>query len=73
MSKSASIKALEKVWIAETEGRLPFQSRAAIYRRLECHGLVRFDGETISGGSLPVRVEGWYLTHSGRLLYCSTC
>jgi hypothetical protein len=78
MTKAEKV-ALEKIWLAEVENRLPFQSKAEIYRRLEREGLVRFDGETIYGKGrspidrIPIRVEGWYLTHPGRLLYCASC
>lgn len=72
MSQSDELRFLEKVWAAEVEGRLPFQSGAAIYKRLETQGLVQ-RMETTLPGRFPVTVSGWQLTHAGRFLYCSTC
>ncbi len=66
-------KWLEKIWVAEVENRLPFQSSAAIYKRLEAQGLVQRGKEEFRSGGLPITVEGWYLTHAGRFAYCSTC
>jgi hypothetical protein len=66
------LEALEKVWIAEVSNQLPFQSRAAIYKRLEAHNLVERMEVTLPG-RLPVVVNGWQLTHAGRLYYCSSC
>lgn len=66
----AAIQALEKVFAAEIEGRLPFQSRAMIYVRLEKEGLVEEMSRTFPG-RFAVIINGWQLTHAGRLLYCS--
>jgi hypothetical protein len=68
------LKWLEKVWAAEVEGRLPLQSRAAIYKRLEDRGLVeRMKVEYPPDRFGPIVVEGWGLTHAGRFVYCSSC
>lgn len=69
---ACELKALEQIWMAEVSGKLPFQSRAAIYRKLADDGLVLYSQEVL-GGSLPVVISGWYLTHAGRLLYCMSC
>lgn len=66
------IKALEKVFAAEIEGRLPFRSKAAIFKRLHDEGLVE-PMERHFGGRFPVIVAGWQLTHAGRFMYCSSC
>lgn len=66
------MKALEKVFAAEVEGRLPFQSKATIYQRLNDEGLIE-PMERQFGGRFPVVVSGWQLTHAGRLMYCSSC
>jgi hypothetical protein len=71
----ATIKALERVFAAEIEGRLPYQSRAKIYQQLADDGLIepmerKFGGDRIFGA---VTVTGWQLTHAGRLLYCTSC
>lgn len=65
----AELSALEKVFKAEIEGRLPYQSRAKIYKTLEDYGWVTFDKEKCG----MVTVEGWYLTQAGRALYCAHC
>lgn len=70
---NAELKYLEKVWMAEVEGRLPFQSKAAIMKRLEAQGLVEPMEVTLRGRSLPIHLKGWQLTHAGRFYYCSTC
>ncbi len=62
-------EALGKVFAAEIENRLPYQSRKAIYRDLEQAGLVaRFNKYW---GTM--KVFGWALTHSGRYEYCRKC
>lgn len=72
--KKAHYNALERIFSAEIENRLPFQSKAAVFKELESIGYARFAKETIGhdrfGG---VVVEGWYLTHAGRLTYCMNC
>lgn len=68
------LQALEKIFAAEIEGHLPFQSTASVYKKLEADGLVRFGKETLSSDCLgAITVEGWYLTHAGRLMYCMSC
>lgn len=67
------ISALESVYGAEIQNRLPFQSRARIYKALEAKGMVERYTRTFGKGPFGVRVEGWSLTHLGRLEYCATC
>lgn len=67
--KTDEIKALEKIYAAEVENRLPFQSKAAIYKRLAEFDLV----EPMTAKFGLATVHGWQLTHSGRLLYCNNC
>lgn len=64
--------ALEKVFAAEIEGRLPFQSRARIYQDLCKDGLLSL-GQKMYGGRFPVVVTGYYLTDAGRIAYCMRC
>lgn len=64
-----TIDALEKVFAAEVEGRLPFQSKAAIYKRLTEQGLLQIMLLDIKG----VIVRGYQLTHAGRYMYCKQC
>lgn len=66
------LKALEKVFAAEVEDRLPFQSTAAIFKKLCDEGLVA-PFERKFGGRVQVTVAGWQLTNAGRLMYCSSC
>lgn len=65
-------RALEKIFAAEIEGRLPYQSRSKVYLQLERDGLVAVM-ERIFPGRLSVVVTGWQLTHAGRYLYCLSC
>jgi hypothetical protein len=67
------LTALEKVFSAEIESRLPFQSKATIYRDLLAAGLVAWMERTIGQGWSGVKVSGYELTHAGRFLYCSNC
>lgn len=74
MTTKAEIKALERVFAAEIEGRLPFQSRAKIYWRLFDDGLVEPMVRNFGVGPWGnLTVTGWQLTHAGRYLYCSSC
>jgi hypothetical protein len=63
------IRALEKVFAAEIEGRLPFQSRAKVYQELVEAGYLSRD-RRIFGGRFPIEAEGFALTHLGRFSYC---
>ncbi len=65
-------KALEKVFAAEIDDRLPFQSNAMVYRELAQAGMVDRCERTF-GSTLPVVCRGWELTHKGRLEYCAQC
>jgi hypothetical protein len=64
--------ALEKVFAAEIEDRLPFQSRAKIYDELYQRGMIA-PMQKVYGGSFSVTVDGYQLTHAGRYAYCSNC
>jgi hypothetical protein len=66
------LQALEKVFAAEIEGRVPFQSRAKVYSSLCDDGLL--EPMTMElGGRLPLTVSGYQLTHAGRITYCESC
>lgn len=68
------LKALEKVFAAEINDRLPLQSRAKIFHRLSDEGLVAPMERSFGAGRFgAITVTGWQLTHAGRLLYCSSC
>ncbi|MGH8261384.1 MAG: hypothetical protein ACREUG_17010 [Steroidobacteraceae bacterium] len=70
----ATMDALERVFAAEIEGRLPLYSKAKIYDRLCEDGLVEFGTFNLGKDRFGViRVQGWSLTHAGRLAYCMNC
>lgn len=62
----AYMKALEKVFEATIDNKLPFQSKAKVYRVLEIAGYIQPFTDTISG----VVIKGYQLTHPGMLAYC---
>lgn len=70
----ATINALERVFAAEVEGRLPFQSKAAIFKQLCEEGLLvpmeRNFGRDRLGA---ITASGYQLTHAGRFAYCASC
>jgi hypothetical protein len=69
----AELSALERVFAAEIDNRLPFQSKAKIFSRL-CDGGYLKPMERIFGHErFGVLVKGYQLTHLGRLTYCSSC
>lgn len=66
--------ALERIWIAEVNDRLPLQSKAKIFRDLESEGLVQTWTRSFGVDHFgELKVTGWALTHAGRYLYCSAC
>lgn len=68
----ATADALGAVFATEINGELPYQSRRKIYRDLCEAGLVERASRTF-GGTLPVVVEGYALTHRGHVEYCKWC
>ena len=69
--KKCHYKALERIWAAEIEGRLPLQSKAAVFKELEIMGYAKHDSKTLGRDRFgALVVSGWYLTHAGRLTYC---
>jgi hypothetical protein len=69
----ATILALERVFEAEINGLLPFQSKSSIYRDLMAAGLVEPMSRKFGTGWSGVTVSGYALTHSGRFVYCQSC
>jgi len=67
------LNALERVFSAEIENRLPFQSKASVYRDLLAAGLVQRMESRIGSGWSAVMVTGYELTHAGRYLSCASC
>lgn len=72
MTTKRVLKALGRVFAAEIEGRIPFQSKALIYLDLSDEGLVEPMERTFAG-RFPIVIKGWQLTHVGRIVYCSSC
>lgn len=68
------LRMLERLFAAEIEDRLPFQSKAKIMQKLADEGYIqpmRVEfGEDRFGA---IVVDGWQLTHLGRLTYCISC
>lgn len=62
-------EALGKVFAAEVECRLPFQSTAMIYTSLRDMGLLEWGHEKLG----VITCYGWYLTQHGRHYYCERC
>jgi hypothetical protein len=74
MTTKRALRALENVFAAEIDNRLPFQSKAAIYKQLRDEGLLQDMVITLGpGSSFAVTVRGYQLTHAGRLTYCLSC
>ena len=74
MTTKVELNALEKVFAAEIEDRLPFQSKAKIFRRLCDEGMLepmtrQFKGDRFGA----ITVSGYQLSHAGRLEYCLSC
>ena len=68
--KKTHLALLEKVFTAEIEGLLPFQTRSTkIIKELLEDGMVEPMVE-YQPGLGRLRIEGWQLTHRGRIAYC---
>jgi len=67
------LDALERVFAAEIDGRLPFQSKARIYKELCDDGMVQPMERTFGHGWSAATVRGYELTQAGRMLYCASC
>lgn len=72
MTKS-ELAALEKVFAAEIDDRLPFQSKAKVFQRLCDDGYLEPMERKYGTGAFAVNVKGYQLSHLGRLSYCATC
>ena len=71
--RKSEVNALGRMFAAEIEGRLPFQSKAKIFRDLVEAGLASPVDRFFGSGAFTVRVSGYELTHAGRIAYCETC
>lgn len=68
MAKSV-FNLLDRVFGAEVEGRLPYQTKSKLAKELEEFGYLEFGGEKMG----VVVVSGYYLTQAGRMAYCQAC
>lgn len=68
MAKS-SFNMLGKVFSAEIEGRLPYQTKSKLAGEMEDFGYLQYGSELMG----MVTVSGYYLTHAGRAAYCEAC
>jgi hypothetical protein len=74
VANKTTLNALERVFAAEINGHLPFQSRAKIFRQLCEEGLLEPMTRNFGQDRLgAIAVSGYQLSHAGRLLYCSSC
>ena len=71
--RKAEFRMLEKVFAAEVENRLPFQTRSKIVERLKQAGFVQTLTIRVGTPPLHTTVKGWQLTHLGRITYCMAC
>lgn len=62
-------QALEKIFGAEIEGLLPFQSKSQTFRELAEYGLAT-ETHHVLGGGFTIKISGYELTHRGRHAYC---
>ncbi|AZF37720.1 hypothetical protein C4J88_2940 [Pseudomonas sp. R4-39-08] len=66
MAKSV-FNMLEKVFAAEVENRLPYQTKSKLAVEMEEFGYLELGSERMG------TVSGYYLTNAGRLAYCEEC
>ena len=67
------LRALEKLFEAEIENRLPLQSKDKIFDTLCDKGLVQKQTRSFKIlGNLSISVEGYRLTLAGHYTYCSS-
>jgi hypothetical protein len=69
----AKLRALETVFAAEIDDRLPFQSKARVYRTLHAEGYLVAMQRTFGTGWSAAVATGYALTHLGRMTYCESC
>lgn len=72
-----SLNLLEKAFVAEIDegvnkGIGLMQTKSKLAEKLVDEGYLVKDVQTL-GGRLPVSVEGYRLTHLGRITYCLSC
>ncbi len=73
MPSKAGLRMLERVFCAEIEGLLPFQTKAKLAESLAESGYLEPTMKRVGNGPFAATVKGYALTHLGRLTYCGTC
>lgn len=66
------LTALERVFAAEIQNRLPFQSKARVFKELCASGHLEFVERYVLGSDRfgAITVSGYFLTDAGRMAYC---
>lgn len=68
------LQMLERIFTAEIEGRLPFQSKSKQIQRLAEEGYVEPMTRSFGSDRFGEMVAtGYALTHAGRIAYCESC
>lgn len=67
--RKSQLEVLGKVFHAEIEGRLPYQTRSAEAKKLAEEGYLEF-GEVRHGN---LTISGYWLTEPGRFAWCQIC
>ena len=78
MTTKAEIALLEKAFSAEIEGAMNkcprlMQTKSKLAVKMVDEGLLTRVTENFGRPPFVVRLEGYELTHAGRLLYCLSC
>lgn len=66
------LRTLEAMFAAEVEGRLPYQTKSKLVRKLADEGYCE-PMEITLPGRFPVVLTGWRLTLRGHTTYCYNC
>lgn len=70
----SDLRVLEKVFEAEINGRLPYQSKSKKMVELESKGLVEPMTRTFGQDRFgTITASGWCLSDLGRFEYCDSC
>lgn len=68
------LQILERIFSAEIDGRLPFQSNSKNMQRLADEGYIEPMTRRLGIDRFgAIDVSGWTLTHLGRMTYCNSC
>jgi hypothetical protein len=70
--KRSDLKMLERAFALEIQGGL-LQSRSRQAKRLAEDGYLESISWQDNAGPFRMTIEGYQLTHKGRMAYCETC